>query len=291
MNNRRVSVTELIDWQDCHRKWAFRHDRRLEPIERPANLATGTVVHETIGAMLKMIDSGTSSDAAMAHGITFLAKRSLQREFYASDDAEAKVAKYLPGVQRALEKCPPWLLTPGWSIEDTLGISIRLMKGGGLASIELVGRPDLYRLSDDGSVVDLVEVKTTDNDPLDYLLWNPQHRYYAAMLQVKYPKAVVRFRYLCLPTQGRFKDHTPWLLTAQALANSMAVLQARCWSWASSSPWTAMLEPNEAARCKWCDFKDVCASDITGGSMEAVLTDRFRSRAKAGLDNRQGEVV
>lgn len=272
-----VSVTELIDFGDCHRKWALRHSRRLQPKNRPPNLASGTVVHGTIGEALAQTGRGPWLDE--------VAEERLLEEFKHSENQAELVKKYLAGVQRALAKCPSWVFEHrDWRIEDRLTMLVPTaasvidgLTGAGLGAVELVGRPDLYRRTDDG--FELVEIKTTENDPLDYLLWNPQHRYYCAMLQAAHPQALITFRYLCLPTQGKLKEHSPWVFTGRAYQNTMVDLQHRCRDWAAAiGQQNAINEPNEGWRCKSCDFSAVCAVYITGGSMESVIAEQFTVR-------------
>ena len=277
------SVTALIDFHDCPRKWAFRHSLRLEPARRPHNLASGTAVHAAIGETLKRIAGGQPADKAIAHMHDTLAELLLFREFAGDDKATERVAKYLPGVQRALKQCPEWLWGSAWHVEEDLSLPVATV-GSGLV---LTGRPDLYRtlLSEEGDlVVELVEIKTTDNPPLDYLLWNPQHRYYAVMLQALYPTALVRFRYLCLPTQGKAKDHIPWALTDKLYETTVRELTHRCCLLLQSMGRMALEQPNYGSRCKWCDFAPLCQTQLTGGSLESAIDSEFVHRPPRPVD-------
>ena len=285
-----VSVTELIDFMDCRRKWTLRHQSRLQPKHRPPNLASGTVVHATIGEALGQTGRGQWLDD--------IAEERLMAEFEHHDNQIEQVKKYLPGVKRALAQCPAWLWEEkGWGIEERLTLVVplvdnlvasNLIDGGppeilGPLAVELVGRPDLYRVHsiDGGESIELVEIKTTDNDPLDYLLWNPQHRYYAAMLQILHPTALITFRYLCLPTQGKYKEHSPWVFTERAFHNTMDDLHYRCRDWATALGWIAAYnQPNEGSRCKWCDFAPICTAHIAGigGGAGGVIDEQFTVR-------------
>ena len=44
------------------------------------------------------------------------------------------------------------------------------------------------------------------NEPLDHMLWSPQIRYYALMLQAEFPDRAIFYRYTLLPTQGTRAD-------------------------------------------------------------------------------------
>ena len=279
--HRTVSVTELIDFQDCHRKWALRHQMRLQPKKRPPNLASGTVVHEAIGLTL-----ASKEYLGVGHVPYMLPEKLLLQEFKTDEDSGlANSKKYLPGVKHALEQCPDWLWESVWHVESPLSMPVPVP--GLSEELTLVGRPDLYReltTSEGDPVIELVEIKTTNNDPLDYLLWNAQHRYYATMLQRGNPAALVRFRYLCLPTQGKAKDHSPWVLTHRMYERTVEVLTRRCIAWSGANKEAALNEPNEANRCKWCDFNPICSTEIIGGSMESAIAADFNKRPKRGLD-------
>ena len=50
--------------------------------------------------------------------------------------------------------------------------------------------------------IELVDFKTTAQDPGMYMLWEPQITWYAMMLQAEFPDSLIAYRYLCMPTQG-----------------------------------------------------------------------------------------
>ena len=139
-----VSISEILAWRSCRRKWYYAYDRRLEPLDRSPFLASGTVVHGAIGAVLSGVESRDD--------ILDIAQTILETELV----DEGKVAKYLPGVVRALGKVPSWLWEKEWTVEQLLeqdydGVTVR-------------GKPDMYAV---GDVIDIVEVKTgQDPDPL-----------------------------------------------------------------------------------------------------------------------------
>mgnify|MGYP001575060608 CR=1 FL=1 len=141
-----VSVTELLDFMDCRRKWTLRHQSRLQPKHRPPNLASGTVVHATIGEALGQTGRGPWLDD--------IAEERLMAEFEHHDNQIEQVKKYLPGVKRALAQCPTWLWgEKGWRIEDRLTMAVPLdvtqihgWTDPTTEAVELVGRPDLYRV-------------------------------------------------------------------------------------------------------------------------------------------------
>ena len=116
-------------------------------------------------------------------------------------DTYKRVRKYALGVERALDKVPQWVWNvPNWHIEEDLTAMV--------GDVPMHGRPDLWRKVNEDDLYEIIElwdIKTTEHDPMDYVLWNPQLRTYAAALSQAHNMTVV-YRVLTLPTDQK-KPH------------------------------------------------------------------------------------
>lgn len=284
-----VSVSELLTLQRCKRAWHFAHQRRLEPLERPHMLASGSAVHATVARIAAGLAAGSSREHELEYAMDTFAEFALVREFELDDYADAKVAKLLPGVKRAVAKLPAWFFKQGWQVEVPLSLIVPVRAPiAGVApytiEVEVRGRADLVGGLDTVPVDDiiLVEAKTTKHDPLEYLLWNPQHRFYGLMLAEAHPQAVITFRYLCLPTDQTKKapEHMPWVFTEVQMqaARSNLVRLVRDWMLyqREGGAAQAMESPSESSACAWCDYAPLCTTILTGGDVQDVVKERFK---------------
>ena len=191
----RVSPTELEVFNDCELKHHYRYRMRLKPQDKnpPPNMVSGRVVHRHIQNVMKLpVDQ---RKAALANAT--LLEQYLHEEFNGDED---NVKKYLAGVKRATSKVPDWMLleVTDWHIEEPITAQV--------GDIELYGIPDLWYIDDGEGLVPyvcVIDTKTTDNEPLDFILWNPQLRIYSLMLSQKFPHHNIMYRYLCLPTSEK----------------------------------------------------------------------------------------
>lgn len=247
---RSITISELQDWGHCRTLWGFRHVQYLRPLNKAPNMVSGSVVHAVINEVLGGVSDRTTMElSAFDH---------LMTEF--NGDQEL-TDKYLAGVNNALSKVPEWVWGSTWHSEERLTLDVH--------GTELRGRPDLFSVSDD--VLDIVEFKTTDNDPLDYLLFNPQTRYYAVMLNQVYPGRVIRLRYVCLPTQGKkVIDHMPWVLTSRVLNAAKVELER-----AIQEIGQLVVRPNYGFWCKFCEFNGVCMAVLTGADPSSIIKEQF----------------
>ena len=261
-----VSVTEILAWRHCRQLWDYRYRRRLKSQDVPPQLASGTSVHSTIQAVLggsvKREDMGAWAESSFREQV-------LQRT-----DLDADVKKYLPGVQRALSKVPEWVWEGQWHVEEKLTHIFPV----GVAKqsedlLEVVGVPDLYSYND--GLLTIVEFKTTDTDPLEFLLWNPQHRYYAALLSYVYPGAVTVFRYVCLPTGKSVDmvDHMPYTLTKAALRQAEEEMLRGAVEVGEGDT-----VPNYSRACSFCEYKDIDTIRVQGGDYEEAIKEGFVRR-------------
>ena len=266
-----VSPSELATWNDCQRKWHYRYDARIEPIDqsRPAPLASGVAVHFVVETICRDFPN----EIPTAEDIKVRARDSLEEQFANNYEPEKQVSKFLPGVIRALNKIPKWVWESHWFVERDISATF--------GEVELHGRPDMYRLVDGLSTgyevdrLEIIDVKTTKTEPLDFLLWSPQLRYYAAVLQKEHPDRVISYRYLCLPTQGTGEaPHSPaWIFTPamhQATCDEIAGMGRRFSR--------AKMEPRYSRACSFCDYNPICKNIITGADPEGIIQELYQER-------------
>ena len=267
----KVSPSELATWNDCQRKWHYRYDARIEPIDqsRPAPMASGQAVHFVVETICRDFPNEIPTQEDMK----LRARDCLEHEFENNYEPEKQVAKYLPGVLRALNKIPNWVWESRWFVERDIS--------GTFDEVELHGRPDMFRLVDglasgyEVDRVELIDVKTTQTEPLDFLLWSPQLRYYAAVLQQQYPDRVISYKYLCLPTQGTGPaPHSPaWVFTP-------AMYEATCAEIAGMGRRfnRSRMEPRYSRACSFCDFNPICKGIITGADPNGIINELYMER-------------
>ena len=266
-----VSPSELATWNDCQRKWHYRYDQRIEPIDqsRPAPMASGQAVHFVVETICRDFPNEIPTQEDMA----IRARDSLEHEFEHNYEPEKQVNKYLPGVLRALNKIPDEIWKAHWFVERDIS--------GTFGDVELHGRPDMYRLIDGlatGYEVDrleLIDVKTTKTEPLDFLLWSPQLRYYAAVLQKEHPDRVISYKYLCLPTTGTGPPpHSPaWPFTK-------AMFEATCKEIGSMAAAfnRTKIAPRYSRACSFCEYNRICKNIITGADPQGLIEELYTER-------------
>ena len=266
-----VSPSELATWSDCQRKWHFRYDQRIEPIDqsRPAPLASGVAVHFVVETICRDFPNQVPEPG----DIKIRAQDCLEEQFENNYEPAKQVSKYLPGVLRALSKIPNWVWKSHWFVEREISATF--------GEVELHGRPDMYRLVDGLSTgyevdrLEIIDVKTTKAEPLDFLLWSPQLRYYAAVLQKEYPDRVISYRYLCLPTQGTGEaPHSPaWIFTpamntatCEEIANMARIFER------------TRNTPRYTRACSFCDYSPICKNIITGADPTGIINELYQER-------------
>lgn len=245
----RVSVTALVDYADCPQLWSYRHvdDLRLPTV--PPNMASGIVVHALLPGVLR----GEVIDKAVVMGRL-------------EETGVSEPGRYVGGVLNALSQVPKWMFGTMWHSEEELEMEV----GG----VTLVGRPDLWTRDEGG--VRLIEVKTTSNDPLDYLLWNPQHRYYLLLLRHLFPDEALWFNYMCLPTSGRAPD----MGLDQAFGKG-AEERARQELQNTLTSMESVVRPRYSWRCTRCDFAPLCTLVIQGKDWREEAAARYARVARA----------
>jgi hypothetical protein len=277
-----VSPSELATWNDCQRKWHFRYDQRIEPINqsRPAPLASGIAVHYVVETICRdfPMEIPTQED------IKLRAYDCLSEEFANNYEPEKQVTKFLPGVLRAINKIPNWVWLSSWFVERDISATFD--------KVELHGRPDMYRLVDGLSTgfevdrVEIIDVKTTQTEPLDFLLWSPQLRYYAAVLQKEYPDRVISYKYLCLPTQGTgdppfspawFFTPAMYKATCQEIARMAQMIKHSNTNMDVYKSLVARM-PRYTRACSFCDYNLICKNIITGADPKGIVNELYQER-------------
>ena len=274
-----VSPSELATWNDCQRKWHFRYDQRIEPIDqsRPAPLASGVAVHYVVETICRdfPMEVPTQED------IKLRARDCLTEEFANNNDPEKQVAKFLPGVLRAINKIPEWVWKSDWFVERDISATF--------GRVEIHGRPDMFRLVDGYDAVpqvQIIDVKTTQTEPLEFLLWSPQLRYYAAILQQTYPNRVISYQYLCLPTQGTGDaPYSPLWPFTQAMHQATKMEIAGMAKMVETSNkntdvYKSMVKrmPRYTRACSFCDYNPICKNIITGADPKGIVDELYQER-------------
>lgn len=293
MTNKSWSPSELVVGDDCLRKHEFSYNMRIKPIglKRAPQLASGTSVHKSF-ELNSTLWSGQVPplDDQLACGI-----ECLEQEFESDDDGGVKnVKKFSPGVKRAVERIPAWMWEATWHLEeDITGEFFRVgenfctdcncgfckTKG---ETLKVHGRPDMYRVFEDEEgtpMVEIVDLKTTDNDPLQFLLWSPQLRMYAAMLRQQYPDHVIQYRYVCVPTgvSAQVPYCPAFIFTKKSEERTIHEM----WDYRDKLVRDKdQMRPRFNRSCTWCDYSPICTADILGGDMLSVIAEMFEPKGE-----------
>lgn len=266
---RTFSVSELTTNRDCPRQHHFKYRERLRANHTGSGwqAASGTAVHYVLEQHCRN-NMGQPPQKADIEALIF---ESLNEDFKGDDK---KIDKFTPGVRRALIKVPDWVWTENWYLEYDIQGYFGPPDENSDPEVCLRGRPDVFRVSDD--FVELVDFKTTQTDPLTFMLWTPQIRFYAAMLHQMYPDKLVKYRYMCFPTQGTgsapMSASWPFTLKAYAQAEREIV------KYASEITDEGFANPHYGRICDWCDFGNICKGIICGMDYESIIKEEYHVR-------------
>ena len=275
-----TSPSELILADDCGLARHFKYTLKLRRAgggKRSPTMASGTAVHYAVEAHLRNY-GGTVPGV---EDLVALGREGLQGEFrHDEDGGVANVKKYLPGVQRALTRIPPWFWKEDWRVEEEVE--------GRFGRVVVRGRPDLVRfLNDEAPTVEVVDLKTTATDPLEFMLWSPQVRIYAAILAQMYPDRLVAYRYYCIPVGWKAdvtNNPASFIFTDRVHAETVREIE-RMASLLSGKP-----EARYARRCTWCEFKEICMARITGADPAGVMGEMYERRlGREELERREND--
>jgi predicted RecB family nuclease len=276
-----TSPSALMLADDCRLAHHFSYDRGLQLAskKRSPTLASGTAVHYAV----EQTCQNFPQQKPRPDDLEALGYECLCAEFAEDEDGgDSNVKKFLPGVKRALARIPEWVWSEFWLTEREE--TVTLTRGDDV--LEIHGRPDMYRVVNDGETpyIEIVDVKTTDKDPLQYMLFSPQLRMYALMLRQRFPEHLIQYRYVCVPTKpgNAVSPHSaPFIFTARMLAQTVD----ECWQYAEKL--IAPITARTSIRCDWCDFKNICIQRLMGNDYESVITDEYITREERYESNRR----
>ena len=266
---KRHSVTELKTYDACRREHQFNYIDRLtlkEPPRGAPTLGSGIAVHYVVETICRDFPSTQPEK----RDVELRAHDSLAEYYEGRDNAEQLVTKFLPGVLRAVAKIPSDVWETDWWVEHDIS---RQHEDFGGAPFEIVGRPDMFNINN--GVITLADMKTTATDPLTYMLWEPQIRYYAWMLDSMFPGNVIQYRYVCVPTsEGKPPAQSPpWVFTPRALKATEREITSIVTEMSRRDR-----RPSYSRRCDWCNFNRICKMVVTGGDATSVIRDEYTTR-------------
>ena len=278
-----ASPTKLVMADDCGRAHAYRYrDKlRVKNERRSPTLASGSAVAYAVETWL----ADQSKLMPTEDDLEKLVMEGLAKEFagYEQDEGAQLMRKFGPGVRRAVTRIPDWMWGGEWYVEkevtgtfqdDEIGVTVK-------------GRLDQMKFTEEEGVptIELIDVKTTDTDPLEYVLWTPQLRIYAACLAQMYPERLICYRYVCVPTtpSGKAKVGAEIVFTAAANANTTREILAMARKLGAGDA------PRYARRCQWCAYQKICSTIITGGDPKDVIRELFVKRGEEDGNHSEAE--
>ncbi len=224
--------------------------------EQAIYLASGKAIHSTMEAIIKK-----EIPFSLKHE---KAEQILRENLEWRDDIDEQVTKFFPGTQRALERIPDWVWEEDWMVEQEIEAEWKVnIQTKHMHDVCLFGIPDLVVVKKDDCIL-LAELKSTSNTskvPLDYMLFNPQHRYYSVIIRKIYGDDLpIYVRYGVVHTGKSGNSMTSeWLMKTSILdlAESHMVAAAR-------EIGELPIVPFYSGACGFCDYKELCVPDITG---------------------------
>ena len=281
-----TSPSALMLVNDCTLAYNFNYTQGLRRIglKRSPTLASGTAVHYAVEQFCQNYP-GTKPNPT---DLEALGQECLEAEFSEDEDGGAKnVKKFTPGVKRALGRIPDWVWAENWLVEREESVTLTRAKVlwpnsdrpiPTTDTLEIHGRPDMYRVVHNAETpfIEIVDVKTTDKDPLPYMLFSPQLRMYSLMLRAKFPGYLIQYQYVCVPTGATATPphSAPFIFTERLMAQTVA----ECWRYAEKMEQTP--EQRLSLRCDWCDFKPICLQMLAGNSTDSIIADEYLNRAQ-----------
>lgn len=265
----KYSPSQLETHNDCALKHRLRYDKRLRPLDERAtpNLASGRALHECVKYAL---DSGHYAPHDVVEDKA-LHLATLSEALGSPEQTHPDAKKYMNGLRNALGKVPEWVwdARDEWYVEEE--IACELSTGD-----TLFGKPDLWRVVQDDvqEYVQILDIKTTDHNPLDYILWRPQIRIYAWILS--HTQGIpITYQYLCVPTaQGKpTQISSPRLFTAKALGLTAEYVYGTIERIQQADPW-----PREGRHCAYCDYNIICRARTTGANVDEVTNQYYVTR-------------
>ena len=259
---RRVTVTELDQWQDCTTKWYFKYQDRLTPTkgESMGNRAYGTLAHK--GAEVRLLLGRDDYEPA----VRLLADR------IGADE------KAIQSALSAVRAIPQWvwkLQRPQVETEIELSDPLDSM-------VTLVGHPDVWGFTGENEIL-VIDFKTTSESPKARLnkiyAHEVQLKRYASMLYtlmqrgefgppIEHP--IVGYQYIVVNYKGNHEVGGLNFLNQKIVDH---VLGHAFWI----AKQINQLEPleNYGPLCGWCEFWPVCEASLTGGNPRDIIDTDF----------------
>ena len=273
---KRVSISQIDSWLTCRLKWSYRYTEGLAKPEQAVYLASGKAIHGTMEAII----TGDIAYDMRREKAEVILRENLEWR----DDVEEQVAKFLPGTQRAIERMPDWVWEEEWIVEQEVEATYKVCEDSctnseceGCIDLCMFGIPDLVAIKEDSIVVgELKSTSNTKKTPMDYLLYNPQHRYYAVILRKLYGDSrPIYVRYGVIHTGKTGSSHTSEWLMKTAILDSAEEHMID----AAREIGELAIAPYYSWTCGFCDYSPLCMADITGAkSKESIKKELFVRR-------------
>lgn len=307
---RRISQSDLKDFQRCKRRYWLRHVRRLAPrLHGPVGpLQSGTRVHEALEAFYRP-ESTTDPRQALEDAISNAA-----REYHAQcvqldvepDPAVLDKFRKDTDLERAMvEGYFEWLTDTGAdstlriiAAEEQISITSDQLGADFGRLVEIVGKLDARAIDEITGFTQFVDHKTVQNfaQMLPTLQSDPQMLHYHLLLSIMYPdEHVDGALYNMLRKVKRGKTAKPpfyqretivhnadeiesYRLRLIGLITNVIEFEERI---AQLGPIGVQMfaQPNPTRDCSWdCDFFSICGMFDDGSRVEAAVQELFAER-------------
>ena len=257
---RRVTVTELDQWQDCHTKWFFRHRDKLTPTkgESMGNRAYGSLAHK--GAEPRLLLGRDDYEPAV-------------RTYAGVIGADEKAIQSALSAVRAI---PQWV----WKLErPQVETEIELEVD---PNTVLVGHPDVWGFTGENEIL-VIDFKTTSESPKARLnkiyAHEVQLKRYASMLYtlmqqghfgppIKQP--IVGYQYIVTNYKGHHEVGGLNFLNQKIVDHVLG----QAFSIARQIGWDQEGD-NYGPLCGWCEYWPICEASLTGGDPADIIDTDF----------------
>ena len=269
---RRVTVTELDQWQDCKSKWFYKYWHRYAPTkgESMGNRVYGTLAHK--GAEVRLLLGRDDYEPAV---------RLLADEL----GADEKAIQSALGAVRAIPQWVWQLDRPHVETEIELPVPAVKIDGAKCANwddITLVGHPDVWGFTGENEIL-VIDFKTTSESPKARMnkiyAYEVQLKRYASILYrlmqqghfgtpIEHP--IVGYQYIVVSYKGHCEVGGLNFLNQKIVDHvlSHAFMIAR--EIGSDSP-----VENYGPLCGWCEFWPICEAALTGGDPSDIIDTDF----------------
>ena len=253
---RRVSVTELVTWQECRRCWHYKFERRLLPKQLNPMMESGRAIAAGIEAGF--------ADHSLPDERVAKARRFLDAEYRWADE------KFRAGAMRAVEAVPPWV----WATTNAYSEQ-KLVVDYPTSGVQMVGRPDLLLMSQEQALV--VEFKSTGKRGREaesrlklHELTGQQVLQYCVLVadNFKWLDRPLFRQHILLTTSGECHEGGQFPVTPLILDRARGHMLA-----SAGEVGKELTLHNRGGDCMRCDFNLACTAYFDGGDDEAVLKE------------------